>query len=127
MSGRNEAFDAAKGMLIIFVILGHVLLGSISQNVGREIIYFFHMPVFLAITGYFIKQSMLMRSFSDIFKKYTYRLIIPFAIAFVFYTVSILVVRDELNFKNIVGVFLYPYYHLWYVPAVILFVFIAVP
>ncbi|MWQ00011.1 acyltransferase family protein [Glaesserella parasuis] len=57
MTVRNIYFDATKGFLIILVILGHVILGSLNENTLRYIIYFFHMPLFLAVTGYFISQK----------------------------------------------------------------------
>jgi fucose 4-O-acetylase-like acetyltransferase len=123
MNERNEAFDAIKGLLIVFVILGHVLLGSISENLGREIIYFFHMPLFLAVTGYFVKDTLLKQAPLDILKKYTHRMLIPFIVAFIFYTTVTLFLGDSLTFKTVVAKFLYPYYHLWYVPAVMLFIF----
>ncbi|ENJ2863932.1 acyltransferase family protein [Vibrio parahaemolyticus] len=120
---RNNAFDAAKGLLIILVILGHVLLGSISENVGREAIYFFHMPIFLAISGFYISDHILSCSIADVFKKYKNKLIIPFCVAFIFYTSLKIIINGELDFKTIVFSFLYPFYHLWYVPAVLIFIF----
>ena len=75
---RNLAFDQAKGLLIILVIIGHVVLGDMQKTPVRMAIYFFHMPVFLAITGYFVRTSLLAGSIKDIFKKYQSRLIFPF-------------------------------------------------
>jgi fucose 4-O-acetylase-like acetyltransferase len=126
MNRRNEAFDAMKGMLIILVILGHVLLGSISENPVREMIYFFHMPLFLAITGYFTKKSLVAKPSLEIIRKYMHRMIVPFVLAFIFYT-AITLLKDYLSgsvqLQDILARILYPYYHLWYIPAVILFVF----
>ena len=123
---RNDAFDSLKGLLIILVIMGHVLLGSISENLGREIIYFFHMPIFLAVTGYFTKNTFIGSSSYDILKKCKNRFLIPFLIAFVFYS-SLIIIHlyqySDIEIKNIAAIFLYPYYHLWYIPAIILFIF----
>ncbi|MBY8088335.1 acyltransferase family protein [Vibrio fluvialis] len=121
MSTRNNAFDATKGFLILLVILGHVLLGSIDKNLDREIIYFFHMPLFLAITGFFISEQVTSSSIREICSKYYARLIVPFLIAFIFYT-SLKFFTHELEVKSIVSSILYPYYHLWYVPAMLLFI-----
>ncbi|WP_305370876.1 acyltransferase family protein [Photobacterium leiognathi] len=124
MKVRNDAFDAVKGFLIVLVVLGHVLLGSINENLNREIIYFFHMPLFLAITGFFISEKVIHLSLFNIIKKYWDRLIIPYLVAFVFYTFLIFYFSGEFfSFKYLVSKILYPYYHLWYIPAVILFVF----
>ncbi len=122
---RNHAFDAAKGFLILLVILGHVLLGSISGNLGREIIYFFHMPVFLAITGYFISEKVLSSSVASIFSKYKNRLILPFVLAFVVYTTLELFMAGSWSVKQTVKLFLYPFYHLWYIPAILIFIVYA--
>ena len=43
MSCRNYSIDTVKGFLILCVIIGHVLLGSLEQNVFRYVIYSFHM------------------------------------------------------------------------------------
>lgn len=126
MNERNQAFDALKGFLIILVIMGHVLLGSISENLGREIIYFFHMPIFLAVTGFFTKKSLITSDRSKILLKYKNRMIYPFLLAFMFYTTLIFIngyINDSLGLKEFVGSFLYPYYHLWYIPAIIIFTF----
>ena len=116
---RNEAFDAAKGVLIILVIIGHVLLGSLSENLSREIIYFFHMPLFLGISGFFTKRKLIESSFSQIIKKLKNRLILPFLIAFIFFTVLFLLSQNELNLRGLFRQIIYPYYHLWYIPCLL--------
>lgn len=113
MNLRNPHFDQIKGILILLVIIGHVLLGSLEQNSIRAFIYFFHMPVFLAISGYFISQKTLSLSIKQLLKKYWSRMLLPFLLAVITYT---LVVSEPITF-------LYPYYHLWYIPAVLLFIF----
>lgn len=123
---RNTTFDMLKGFLIILVILGHVLLGSIDSNIARKIIYFFHMPLFLAVTGYFIKSKLLDQSNFIILKKYYQRMILPYILAFVVFT-SIswfyAYMGGYLELKGIINSFLYPIYHLWYIPAIIIFIF----
>ena len=49
---RNKNIDLIKGILVLLVIIGHVLKGSLSENLARYIIYSFHMPLFIAIAGY---------------------------------------------------------------------------
>ncbi|MCQ2147770.1 MAG: acyltransferase family protein [Bacteroidales bacterium] len=51
----DPKIDIAKGLLIILVVLGHSLepCGSIpSKYIIHNIIYLFHMPAFIAISGY---------------------------------------------------------------------------
>lgn len=121
MQVRNLAFDQIKGILIILVLIGHIVMGDMQTTPVRMVIYFFHMPLFLAITGYFIKQELLEHSIQNILIRYKDRLIIPFAFAFAFYHSIMLFYKDFL--AVIIQVFSpYPYYHLWYIPAVILFI-----
>lgn len=47
--------DFIKGCLILFVIAGHILQGSLSENPARYMIYGFHMPLFVAI--YFTSEK----------------------------------------------------------------------
>lgn len=119
MQVRNLAFDQMKGILIILVLIGHVVLGDMQSTPVRMVIYFFHMPLFLAITGYFIKQALLEFSIKDILLKYKDRLLMPFMYAFVFYNIFALYNK---SITAIVQYILYPFYHLWYIPAVILFI-----
>ena len=52
-NARNETIDSLKGMLMILVVFGHVVyLGSGASFFGiiREVIYIFHMPIFLFIS-----------------------------------------------------------------------------
>lgn len=123
---RNFGFDSLKGWLIILVIAGHVIQGRISDNILREVIYFFHMPLFLAVTGYFVKKKTLDLSFYSVIKKYKHRMLLPYLIAFVFFTLLSLAQKwydNSFGVKSIISLFLYPYYHLWYIPAVLLFIF----
>lgn len=74
MQVRNLAFDQMKGILIILVLIGHVVLGDMQTTPVRMVIYFFHMPLFLAITGYFIKQALLEYLVKEILLKYKDRI-----------------------------------------------------
>lgn len=111
--GRNKHFDQIKGILILLVIIGHVLLGTLEQNILRSFIYFFHMPLFLAISGYYISLQTLKLSIRSMLYKYWYRMLLPFTIALIVYSLAL----RQNPFSG------YPYYHLWYIPAVMLFIF----
>ncbi|MCC8152533.1 MAG: acyltransferase family protein [Lachnospiraceae bacterium] len=57
---RNYQFDNMKALLIFLVVLGHVFrnLGANGDNyVVYKIIFSFHMPAFLFISGYFMKYN----------------------------------------------------------------------
>ena len=49
---RNVAIDIAKGLLILCVIIGH---GTKNQSLS-DFMYRFHMPLFLILSGCFLKK-----------------------------------------------------------------------
>ncbi len=59
MRERNNLFDNYKAVLIFFVVLGHTMerygIFGLTQDV-RVLIYSFHMPAFVFISGYFSKN-----------------------------------------------------------------------
>ena len=50
---RDVTFDIMKGLGIICMILGHIPVGGITQ----QVIYSFHMPMFFFISGYFFSRK----------------------------------------------------------------------
>ena len=122
---RNLSFDLLKGFLIILVITGHILPGKADDGLRGDI-YYFHMPLFLAITGYFIKTKNLEQKSTTLLIKYKSRLLTPYIIAFVAYTLCnfyFYVGINKLQTKDIISSVIYPFYHLWYIPAVLIFIF----
>lgn len=53
----NTSVDVAKGGLILLVVIGHFLLGTLDDNFVRYYIYSFHMPMFIFISGFLIKRE----------------------------------------------------------------------
>jgi len=119
---RNPNFDILKGLLIILVIIGHFVQGTLHESFLRWLIYGFHMPVFIAIAGYFYSNTYKKRiSFIELFSKYKLRLIFPWLMAVGLYWLY-------LNGKNLNGIILQdsfyntftrPYYHLWFVTGLL--------
>jgi fucose 4-O-acetylase-like acetyltransferase len=60
-NGRSIFFDNYKGILILLVVFGHFLydMRFVDDifNVIAKIIYIFHMPAFVLISGYFSKSE----------------------------------------------------------------------
>ncbi len=55
---RNLQIDNTKGVLIILVVIGHFLLPAASTRLTTNIVYLiyaFHMPAFILISGFFAK------------------------------------------------------------------------
>lgn len=69
-TGRLAEFDAAKGIAILCVILGHLGIYNINR-----VVYTFHMPIFFLISGYFLSfkysySDFIHRKFSGIIQPY---------------------------------------------------------
>lgn len=81
---RVEWIDVYKGMLIIFVVLGHSLQEIYTANQIdfttsriRNIIYSFHMPAFMAMSGYLVYRINVKYDIIAIIKKRFLQLIVP--------------------------------------------------
>ncbi|KAA8816498.1 hypothetical protein EMB92_06240 [Bifidobacterium callitrichos] len=59
---RVAAYDMARGMGIIFVVIGHTLP---MDTYGRALIYSFHMPLFFIISGAVMRRERLTGSLWD--------------------------------------------------------------
>jgi len=57
---RDYYFDNVKFILILLVVIGHVIEPLINTNVNQKalyiLIYSFHMPLFVLVSGYFSKK-----------------------------------------------------------------------
>ena len=123
---RNPAFDSVRGWLIVSVIVGHIVLGSIHDQFVRYAIYAVHMPLFIALTGYLINTDKL-REFSVVqtVSRYTRRMFIPFLPAFLFFTGTLIVhagIEGRLSLSMLLAYLSKPYYHLWFVPTLLIWV-----
>lgn len=70
---RSNWIDWAKAIGIMFVIFGHIPMNV--DNLPKEVICSFHMPLFFAISGYLHKGT---SSFKSSLGKYWHTLIIPY-------------------------------------------------
>ncbi|WP_404294583.1 nodulation factor fucose acetyltransferase NolL (plasmid) [Microvirga sp. RSM25] len=80
---RDLSFDFAKGTLIILVIVGHLLQYIIYRDnqfwysVYFKSIYMFHMPLFMAISGYLCSGTLLRKSFTRSITDRAKQLLLP--------------------------------------------------
>lgn len=80
---RDFRFDTLKGFLIFLVVVGHAIekfkpVDSTLLPIIKSIIFSFHMPAFVFISGYFSKNTYHFISFS---RNLTKMLLIPFCLA----------------------------------------------
>lgn len=107
--------DVYKGMLIIFVVLGHSLQEIYTANQidfttswFRNIIYSFHMPAFMAMSGYLVYRINAKYDIIEIIKKRFLQLIVPLLL----WTGIMAFVKDS----DYIDLILYPnngYWFLW--------------
>lgn len=116
---RNNIVDCLKGSLILLVILGHViqygLLDSFDENIIFRVIYSFHMPAFITVSGYIYAYSKIEKvNTINFIKKNIYRLILPF-ISWYIIKYFIEGVYNEITFlDHIKNVIISPDYGLWF-------------
>lgn len=110
---RNSRIDFLKGFLILTVMITNFgdLLGFPSRYIPY-ILYSFHMPLFLAISGYLLSNHTLSLPFRQFFKRYWHRIIFPTIIAWCMYY---FVWFHNENYANFVDRIVYPIFHVWYV------------
>lgn len=120
---RNETVDLIKGFLIILVMLGHIIQGSMQESLVRSFIYIFHMPLFFFVSGYLVDYRALSETAVRKFLgKYMLNVFIPWAIAV---TAYYLVVMKIHTMEGYIRAFLHPFYHLWFIVAFLVYVLYA--
>ncbi|MFW6034808.1 MAG: acyltransferase family protein [Halothermotrichaceae bacterium] len=109
---RDLYFDNARVLLIFLVLLGHFIEPLIDQNSIIKsfylLIYSFHMPAFIIISGYFSKNS---RGFIAGFKNIILKLFIPYIVFQILYSIF-----DSFILKGngIIVNFFTPYWIMWF-------------
>ncbi|TDD22789.1 hypothetical protein E1287_39500, partial [Actinomadura sp. KC06] len=114
---RDAYFDNVKFFLIMLVVLGHVWevfrKDSNAANAAYTVVYAFHMPLFVFVSGYFSRGFM--RS-TDKFRGIFPTLIIPFAIFNVLYRLLVFIKVDEFRLHQ----FFRPQFLMWFLVALVL-------
>ena len=86
---RIDYIDVARGIAILLMIIGHVLtVGGWKRN----IIFSFHMPLFVIASGFFFKEN---EKFSVMIRKALKTLIIPFLIIIFLDTLFEYIMKDK--------------------------------
>lgn len=123
---RNISIDIAKGIAIILVVVGHVIqFGSTGEGYWSnrlfQIIYSFHMPLFIFLSGYVSVKGIINKKLMDTIKNKFLTLIIPFLswgiVMFLYSNTKKIVFNTaaETNvIKYLIDVVLYPGKGLWF-------------
>jgi acyltransferase len=118
-SAYFPGIDWLKGVLILGVVFVHTLSGSMLEH----ILYAFLMPVFIFITGFLLKEEYIKDvTYGKFITRYTQRIVIPWLIASVVYLLINSLILDVVvwNAKTFIDFFLYPFYHLWFIPGLLI-------
>lgn len=120
--GRDYWFDNAKAILIILVVMGHLGTGPVVQDQDwahylARFIYFFHMPVFMVISGRFSRGRVDRREYGKAFLS----LLVPFVIL----QALLLLLRGALGLSVTFSHVIVPQYGSWYFPVLFLFLMIT--
>lgn len=110
ISSRNRKFDSIKGFLIILVVFGHMLEPYFASSVNvvlYVIIYSFHMPLFILLSGYFFNPIQEDTKFWRSTLKLSESLIVFWIIGLFVYPIP----EDSLN----ISMLLTPRWSLWYI------------
>ncbi|SEN33200.1 Fucose 4-O-acetylase [Mesobacillus persicus] len=111
MKQRAYYFDNAKFILIFFVVFGHLLQPFITDNETAytlyKVIYTFHMPAFILVSGFFARGFLENGYINKIAKK----LIIPYLIFQVVYSVFYYFLFNKSEFAVDL---LNPHWSLWF-------------
>ena len=124
MSKRDHYFDNAKFFLMFLVFFGHMIQPFTGEN--REIssiykvIYSFHMPAFIIISGYFAKNFKKRGYFKKLIKK----LILPYIIFQIIFSVFYYFLRNEQELDLGLSV---PHWSLWYLISLFFWNVLLIP
>ncbi|MBS4217954.1 acyltransferase family protein [Bacillus sp. FJAT-49711] len=111
MEKRNYYFDNAKFILIFLVVFGHLIQSYIDSNSFfsslYKLLYTFHMPAFILISGFFAKGIYE----KGYLKKITKKLIIPYIIFQIIYSIFYFILYSKSMIKIDI---LNPHWSLWF-------------
>lgn len=126
---RLKSLDIARGIGIILVVMGHFLPEGVPYwySAGRQVIYSFHMPLFLFISGFvYMYTHRDDISYGAFLKKKFRRIVVPYlAVSFLFIGIKFIpqmlgiYVRNPVTADSFLRVFYYPEaaVSLWYLWA----------
>ena len=129
---RDKTIDFIKGILILFVILGHTTLGLTdmysfddTMNGIANVIYSFHMPCFIAVSGFLYSEYVGNASqgiFSRIGHK-AFNILLPYVMISVIYWIIKFalsnLIREPVAVSSLISIPWKPIEFLWYLCSVI--------
>ncbi len=132
MKGRLDWIDLAKGIAIILVVIGHVGASYNSANIYShetflsiltKIIYSFHMPLFIFISGYLFSLKKIQNQSIEVIK-----ILINYGVPYIFFSVLWIIfkfvfssfINTTIDIKQILFIFVTPVSFMWYLYAIMI-------
>jgi fucose 4-O-acetylase-like acetyltransferase len=114
---RDLGPDQLKGILLVIVIFGHTFAQGVGESWTKWMIYGFHMPVFLFLSGYLIVWERFgARSPSTLVRHYWRRMLAAWLVVSLAWNAW----TEPGSYSSVSAfvhvMFLEPSFHLWYVP-----------
>ena len=122
LSGRMNEIDYLKCVCILLMVIFHLTYIGDKYPYAKQVVYTFHMPIFLLISGYLTNIG---KSIKEFLKKYLW-IFIPYAVMETSYAVAscLLPVRQglkELSLPAVIeAIFVSPVGPYWYLHTLIL-------
>lgn len=115
---RDSFIDSLKGIAILLVVIGHVVVSMFGedeaeQNIIFRICYSFHMPLFMAISGFLTGGGTDARNLKWL-KKRAFRLLLPWVI----WTIVFCIIRFDGWYGFVYYFFVEP--AIWFLPCLFL-------
>ena len=107
---RINKFDNIKGLAIILIVVGHLLItNDFSLKLLKNFLFIIHLPLFFFVSGYFSKigPGELLKSFK--------RIMIPYIIFCILFKIYFYIPYFQLSYYPI---FIYPEYGLWFLLSI---------
>ncbi|MFW2590110.1 acyltransferase family protein [Sagittula sp. SSi028] len=125
-SHRDFSIDMARGLAMIFVVMGHALVGILSAGSDTQIIrfllitiYSFHMALFFIVSG-MLSGGMARRAWPDVLRLLTLRVVWPYVLWGILLLLAGYLMRGQTNTP--VEVFR-PWVIIWKPPSVMWFLY----
>ena len=121
MNSRNIQIDVLKGFAIFIVVWGHCIQFladakyDFFSNEIFKIIYTFHMPLFMVISGYLFYPALQKKSFVDIAGGKISQLITP---VFFWFAIASLIFNNKITIDSVTHTIVYGLWFIWTLYAV---------
>jgi fucose 4-O-acetylase-like acetyltransferase len=113
-----------KGILMIFVIWGHLIPKGVYGDITAFLIYSFHMPLFLGLSGYLINSKFIeLSNYKELWSKYAKKVLLFWGLAWIIYgLMEHFVMGRFYSVQDVIYFLFFPGMHLWYIPALLFYI-----